>query len=104
MADLLRLLGAGLIALIASAGLCRLVMAFGVMDAPSEARKIQKAPVPTAGGLGFGVAAALAVAVASGWSQDSLLLRIEAGSFAALLVGFYDDRFLLPARVKLLLL
>lgn len=104
MADVLRLFGAALLALLLSALFCRLVMAFGVMDAPTEARKTQKAPVPTAGGLGFGVAAALAIAFATGWSKDSLLMRTEAGSFAALLVGFYDDRFNLPARAKLILL
>ncbi len=89
--------------------LCRVVIALGFKDAPTEARKTQKAPVPTAGGLAIAVAslgAAAAIARLVGWAQlvDTHLLVVAVGALAALAVGFADDTTTVSARVKLALM
>jgi UDP-GlcNAc:undecaprenyl-phosphate/decaprenyl-phosphate GlcNAc-1-phosphate transferase len=84
------------------------VIGLGVRDAPTEARKTQAHPVPTSGGLGFGLAAMLAVLLATEvWPGDLSVAGVwvvGAGGTAALLLGFLDDARPLPARVKLLLM
>ncbi len=93
-----------LLAAVPAIAACRVVMALRVLDAPTEARKTQTAPVPTAGGAGFGLAAIFAVQWLSDWRPDYDVLAIETGGIAALMIGFYDDRFHLSAIVKLVLL
>lgn len=85
---------------------CRIVMALGLVDAPTEARKreVNAAAVPTAGGAGFGVAAIFVIQWLLAWRPDPTVLTIEAGAMAALLTGVYDDRFGLAAAVKMGLL
>jgi UDP-N-acetylmuramyl pentapeptide phosphotransferase/UDP-N-acetylglucosamine-1-phosphate transferase len=87
-----------------SAILCRLVMRLGVVDAPTEVRKQQAAPVPTSGGLGFAVSAVAAAWVALrlgglGVSSDAWI--VVAGAMAALVLGFADDARNIGARLKL---
>lgn len=106
MAEPLRLCLAFGLAAIAAAVACRGVMMFGIVDAPTEARKseVHKTAVPTSGGLGFGLAALLVLQWLSGWHLDRTVQAIEAGGAAGLLIGFYDDRFRLEARIKMALL
>jgi UDP-N-acetylmuramyl pentapeptide phosphotransferase/UDP-N-acetylglucosamine-1-phosphate transferase len=106
MAEPLRLCLAFALAAIPAVALCRIVMALGVLDRPTEARKseVHKTPVPTSGGIGFALAAIFAAQIFSGWRPDRTVMAIEAGGLAALLIGIYDDRFHLKAMVKMALL
>lgn len=83
----------------------------GAMDRPN-ARKVHKVPTPLWGGLGVFVSMVMAVVVtlwlfadqaatlqARHWSQ---LTGMALGSFLILLTGMWDDRFNMPAKVKLL--
>jgi UDP-N-acetylmuramyl pentapeptide phosphotransferase/UDP-N-acetylglucosamine-1-phosphate transferase len=86
--------------------LCRLVMALGVKDAPSEARKaaVQKHAVPTAGGVGVAIAALLAAFVVSGfvdWRAAPGTLSAAQGALPFLVLGFVDDRMRLDSMTKL---
>jgi UDP-N-acetylmuramyl pentapeptide phosphotransferase/UDP-N-acetylglucosamine-1-phosphate transferase len=112
MADLdpsIRTLLAFVLAAIPSVILCRVVMAFGFKDAPTEARKTQEAPVPTTGGLAVAVAAlgaAALIARLAGWAEivEPLLQVTCAGALAALALGFADDTSKVSARVKFILM
>lgn len=87
--------------------LCALVMRFGLKDSPTEARKIQAAPVPTAGGLGFAIAALAVSGAASqlaGIAASPVILAVICGAVAALALGLADDRWTLPAKPKLALM
>jgi UDP-GlcNAc:undecaprenyl-phosphate/decaprenyl-phosphate GlcNAc-1-phosphate transferase len=91
-------------ALAAAAALCRGVIVLGVMDAPTEARKIQTAPVPTSGGLGVALAAIAVlagIAAAAGWSIERGVPVVAGAGAAALALGFVDDRVTLRAWIKL---
>ncbi|MDP3740670.1 MAG: glycosyl transferase [Hyphomonadaceae bacterium] len=95
------------IAALAAVILCRLVIFLRIMDAPTEARKTQKAPTPSAGGLGMALAAAIAIvsiAVLTGWPLDTTNIVISAGGLACLALGLADDTLHVPALAKLLLL
>lgn len=97
----------GAAAFLVSLGLCRLVMMLGVRDAPNEPRKTQARPVPTSGGLGVALAAALCTGLGfllSGQGASAGVLIVVGASGAALLVGLLDDILGLEARVKLALL
>ncbi len=93
---------AGVVSLIA----CYLVMAhLGVRDAPDNVRKLQETPVPTSGGVGFAFAAvlgALAAWVATGSWPPGDVAFVLAGAVMALVLGFVDDRWPVPAKAKLL--
>ncbi len=79
----------------------------GVRDAPDNVRKLQAAPVPTSGGLGFALAASAVVlavqhyAIGGGLGAVAWLI---AASTAAMVLGFIDDRWPTPARLKLVAL
>jgi UDP-N-acetylmuramyl pentapeptide phosphotransferase/UDP-N-acetylglucosamine-1-phosphate transferase len=106
MAEPFRLCLAFLAAAILAVAACRIVMALGVVDAPTEARKseVHKVAVPTSGGLGFGLAAIFIIQWLTGWHADRTVMTLETGGIAGLLVGLYDDRFRLPATAKMALL
>lgn len=90
-----------------SALLCRVVITLRIVDAPTEARKLQKAPVPTAGGLAVALSAALAFATyaeVSRFGYDPALIVAGIGSIAVLTVGLVDDILKLRAIVKLALI
>jgi len=73
----------------------------GLLDAPA-AHKVHTTPVPRSGGLALvaAVSLALLVAWACGAPQDGLFVyALPAAGFA--LLGLWDDRRRLPARVKL---
>jgi UDP-N-acetylmuramyl pentapeptide phosphotransferase/UDP-N-acetylglucosamine-1-phosphate transferase len=107
MAEPLRILLAFAAAAIASAVLCRLVMMLRIMDAPTEARKVQAAPVPSAGGLAIAAATAIAlaiVAVAANWPVGDAALVAAAGGLAAMALGLADDILKIRATPRLLLM
>lgn len=92
------------LAAIPSALLCPVVITLRIVDAPTEARKSQPLPVPTAGGLAVALSAALAFAT------DAEMMRIgypapvlvaAAGALAVLVLGLADDILRLRAGVKL---
>jgi UDP-GlcNAc:undecaprenyl-phosphate GlcNAc-1-phosphate transferase len=97
----------------------------GVMDEPGQARKLQSAPVPLAGGLAvmtglalpFVVVVLVAVArmglsrwiigsnaarlMAHGFDKDAIqIVAVMAGALGMLLIGFWDDKFELRPAVK----
>lgn len=107
MDQLLRIALAFALAVIPSVILCRVVITLRIVDAPTEARKVQKLPVPTAGGLAVALSAALALAVDSELTRggvEATLLAVGVAGLAALLVGLADDILGLRALVKLLLI
>ncbi len=95
------------VAFLLSALLCRAVMMLGVKDAPDGGRKTQAAPVPTSGGVGFAAAAAAVLAAAHVWGGIPISPPVWVGlggAVAMLVLGAWDDRFPMPARVKLIAL
>jgi UDP-GlcNAc:undecaprenyl-phosphate GlcNAc-1-phosphate transferase len=104
MIELLQVLAIFALAAIPSALLCRVVITLRIVDAPTEARKTQKAPVPTAGGLAVALSAALAFATYAEFMQTGYHLALivaGAGALAVLVIGLADDILRLRAVVKL---
>lgn len=104
MGEPLRILLVFVTAAVLAVGLCRLVMNLRVMDAPTEARKMQKAAIPSAGGLGVALAAFLSVIVVSlltAWTLNNSLIATASGAVAYLAVGFADDTLRINARWRL---
>lgn len=95
---------AGLLSLFA----CICVERFlGVKDAPDNVRKMQAAPVPTSGGLGFALAALVATFALHGFvgaEPFGPVVWVMLAATSALLLGFVDDRWPTPARAKLIAL
>ncbi len=99
-----------LAALLAAAVLCRGVMMLGVVDAPTEARKTHKIPVPTLGGLAVALGAVIGIAAAlsiGGWSIGPLspsntTLAAFGGALAALFIGLADDTTKVPPLGRML--
>lgn len=107
MAEPVRVLLAFVLAAVPSLVLCRVVISLGIMDAPTEARKVQPHAVPTSGGVAVAIAAGLAVMSVSAFTGGvlyPLLLVTCAGALAALITGLLDDITDLRAIVKLGLL
>ncbi len=91
------------LAAIPSAILCRVVITLRIVDAPTEARKMQKLPVPTAGGLAVALSAGLAAAVdveLHRHGYNGAMIVAGLGGIAVLAVGLADDILKLRARVK----
>jgi Fuc2NAc and GlcNAc transferase len=79
----------------------RLAVAHGVLDIPNE-RSSHSSATPRGGGLAIVMAGTVAVVVlaAQGIVARSLCMAFAA-VFSVLAVGFMDDRFALPARIRL---
>ncbi len=106
------------LALLLSALLCRLWMRRAPLDHPDGTRKLQPIAVPSAGGLGFGLATVLvwlgALVLVASWEDEPLwqtyqgLLQSIAGllvlSLSALFVGTIDDLGHVRTRFKFVLL
>ena len=87
--------------------LCRGVIALKIMDAPTEARKIQETPVPSGGGLGIAAATAMSVFAVwsfTGWPPNEAVLIASAGGLAAMALGLADDTLHIPAIARLILM
>ncbi|MGE0045594.1 MAG: glycosyltransferase family 4 protein [Hyphomonadaceae bacterium] len=98
----------------ASALACRAVIAAGVWDAPTAARKAHREPTPTSAGLAIGIGYALGICAlvyppVRDWSAEisaraALHTSIAmAAAFVFLAIGTLDDLRPVSARVKLLL-
>jgi UDP-GlcNAc:undecaprenyl-phosphate GlcNAc-1-phosphate transferase len=97
----------------------------GVMDEPGQARKLQSAPVPLAGGLAVMTGLFLPLVVAGvaalwrggpsrwvigsnaerllehGFDKEAIqIVAVMAGALGMLLIGFWDDKFELRPAVK----
>jgi UDP-GlcNAc:undecaprenyl-phosphate/decaprenyl-phosphate GlcNAc-1-phosphate transferase len=104
MDEFIHLLILFVLAAIPSAILCRVVITLRIVDAPTEERKKQPLPVPTAGGLAVALSAALAVATnaeLTGSGYPAPMLVAGAGALAVLLLGLADDILKLRAIIKL---
>lgn len=104
MEPILHLLILFILAAIPSAILCRVVITLRIVDAPTEARKQQKAPVPTAGGLAVALSMALAVATdaeMTGSGYPAPMLLVGGGALGVMLLGLADDILKLRAVLKL---
>ncbi|MEY4783818.1 MAG: hypothetical protein RIR41_1753 [Pseudomonadota bacterium] len=104
MDEFLHLLILFVLAALPSALLCRVVITLRIVDAPTEARKLQKLPVPTAGGLAVALSAALAVATNAEITHSGYpapMLVAGGGALGVLLVGLADDILKLRPVVKL---
>lgn len=104
MNDLIRILLAFMLAAVPSVILCRVVITLRIVDAPTEARKSQPLPVPTAGGLAVALSAALAVATdveLTGTGYHWALTVVAGGAVGVLALGLADDILKLRAIVKL---
>lgn len=104
MTELLHILIVFALAAIPSVTLCRVVITLRIVDAPTEARKTQKRPVPTAGGLAVALSAGLALAsyvefTRSGYSLALIICGL--GAIGVLLIGLVDDILKLNATAKL---
>jgi UDP-N-acetylmuramyl pentapeptide phosphotransferase/UDP-N-acetylglucosamine-1-phosphate transferase len=96
-----------MLALIPSVLLCRVVITLRIVDAPTEARKRQPLPVPTAGGLAVALSACLAAATHVELHGDGYaypLIVLICGAAGMLALGLIDDIMMLRAIVKLALL
>lgn len=106
---------AAALSFVTALALGRVVIACGLMDAPSSVRKAHATPTPTAGGLSFGIAFAIALAAASmpslrGWA-DALapddvnrLLWTVIAAMVLLIIGVVDDMRPLAAKPKFALM
>jgi UDP-GlcNAc:undecaprenyl-phosphate/decaprenyl-phosphate GlcNAc-1-phosphate transferase len=107
MPEPVRILLVFVLAAIPSVILCRMVMALKIMDAPTEARKTQTAPVPSAGGLAIAAATAIAVVALSlltSWPLTETILVASAGGLAAMALGLADDTLRIRATPRLLIM
>jgi UDP-GlcNAc:undecaprenyl-phosphate GlcNAc-1-phosphate transferase len=96
---------------IVSMAACRVIIAAGLWDLPTLARKLHERPTPTAGGLGVGVGVgagllALTMLPLTEWrallGPDELrrLAWCAGAAYGFLLIGFIDDTFALGPRAK----
>jgi len=107
MDELLRILVVFALAAVPSVILCRVVITLRIVDAPTEARKKQPLPVPTAGGVAVALSAGLAVATdaeINGTGYHASLIVAAAGAASVLLLGLADDILKLRAVIKLLVI
>lgn len=107
MDQVIRILLVFILAAAPSALLCRVVITLRIVDAPTEARKKQPLPVPTAGGLAVALSTALAIATDTEFTRTGYpwpLIVTSVGAVAVLAVGFADDVLKLRAIIKLALL
>lgn len=81
----------------------RFALAHGVLDVPNE-RSSHTATTPRAGGIAVVVTTTFAfmLLVLLGASDRGLLFSGIGGGMAVALVGYFDDRYRLPAKVRLL--
>lgn len=106
MSEPLRLVLAFMLAMAPAALLCRVMMSVRIMDAPTEARKIQRHAVPTSGGVAVAISALLATVVVTeltAWDLDAVIYVTGAGALVALLLGLADDILTLRASFRLVI-
>lgn len=102
-----------LIALLASAVACRLIIWFGPLDHPNQPRKQHGRATRTSGGLGIGLGYAIGMLVLQNYSAvwqfevqpagERLLWMSATFGYPLLIIGFVDDTVDLPASLKFVL-
>lgn len=95
-------LAALLLALILTAVMRKLAIAYGVLDIPND-RSAHRVPTPRGGGVAIALST-LAVSIVIYWRgalDARLLLALTGGGLAVAFVGFLDDRRQLSARIRL---
>lgn len=107
---LLDLAGVVAIAFVTSWLVCRIMIAVGPLDLPTEARKAHGAPTPTSGGVGIGAGYAagmialslLSVAWRHQVSEHGVRMLWVSALYAypLLIIGFIDDARHLDAKLK----
>lgn len=99
---LLTALAALVLALVLTAIMRRLAVAYGVFDIPN-ARSAHQVPTPRGGGVAIAAStvAVSIVFVLRGALDLSLFLALTGGGIAVALIGFLDDRRQLSARIRL---
>jgi UDP-GlcNAc:undecaprenyl-phosphate/decaprenyl-phosphate GlcNAc-1-phosphate transferase len=106
MSEPLRLVLAFVLAMAPAALLCRVMMSVRIMDAPTEARKIQRHAIPTSGGVAVAISAFLATVVVTEltpWDLDAVIFVTGAGALVALLLGLADDILTIRATYRLVI-
>lgn len=102
----LNLFVVGVIALLISAIFCRVIISIGLMDTPDSERKLvsQKKAVPSSGGVGFVLAAIIALfASVIALELNTPIGWLGVGVVTMMILGLWDDVGNLNAKLKLLL-
>ena len=105
MEQIVRIVLGFALAIVPAVILCRIVMSLGIVDGPTEARKTQPAPVPTAGGIAVALSVALAISVDDeliAGEFNPMLFIVGGGALGALIIGVLDDVLGIRASLKLL--
>ncbi|MEG6569988.1 MraY family glycosyltransferase [Thermoanaerobacterium thermosaccharolyticum] len=88
------------VALIATPAAKKLAYKIGAIDIPKDKRRVHKKPVPLIGGLAIYLGTILSILLFLPKSQTNL--GIIAGSTIIVVLGIFDDKYELKAKVKLL--
>jgi UDP-N-acetylmuramyl pentapeptide phosphotransferase/UDP-N-acetylglucosamine-1-phosphate transferase len=109
----IELVGAALIALLASFAACGAQIESGPVDLPDAARKAHRQATPTSGGMGVGIGFAVALIALSLFSRTvrhemtsvgvGLLSLAVAFAYAFMVIGFIDDARPIGPRLKFVL-
>ncbi|MCP2238899.1 MraY family glycosyltransferase [Thermoanaerobacterium thermosaccharolyticum] len=88
------------VALIATPAAKKLAYKIGAIDIPKDKRRVHKKPVPLIGGLAIYLGTILSILLFLPKSETNL--GIIAGSTIIVVLGIFDDKYELKAKVKLL--
>ncbi|MBP2071580.1 MraY family glycosyltransferase [Thermoanaerobacterium butyriciformans] len=88
------------VALMATPAAKKLAYKIGAIDIPKDKRRVHKKPVPLIGGLAIYLGTILSILLFLPKSQTNL--GIIVGSTIIVVLGIFDDKYELKARVKLL--
>ncbi|MGF7397676.1 MraY family glycosyltransferase [Thermoanaerobacterium thermosaccharolyticum] len=88
------------VALMATPAAKKLAYKIGAIDIPKDKRRVHKKPVPLIGGLAIYLGTILSILLFLPKSQTNL--GIIAGSTIIVVLGIFDDKYELKAKVKLL--
>src|SRR3569833_2479850 len=101
----LRVIGVGAVSLFMSAVMTgvvrRFALTYGVIVV-FNARSSHHTPTPRGGGISIVTTATVALAVLSalGLLRQDLLIALAGGGVAVAIIGFIDDRWPLPVRIR----
>lgn len=97
----LALLAAGVVSFAVTPVVKILAQKMGVMDIPKDSRRMHKVPIPRMGGLAIFLAFFLSV-LAFSKQIDRPLSAILLGAVVIVILGVFDDKYALSAKLKLL--
>lgn len=96
------LLVAGLLSLLTTPLVKHLAMKVGAIDIPKDNRRMHTIPIPRMGGLAIFIGFLLSTLVFSR-QIDQGLKSILLGAIIIVILGVFDDKYTLPARLKLVI-